>query len=195
MKQAFGVGCASALLWAMPALLGSSSQMAAEAQSGKMGGMVAMADLRPGPGSQVTGTVKFFQHGDRVTVVADVRGLQMNSTHGFHIHEKGDCTPPDFTSAGGHFNPASHPHAGPATPERHAGDLGNLETGANGRAYKRITVDNITLGQGANSVIGKSVVVHAKMDDLKTQPSGDAGGRIACGVITPVGGDSASMGK
>jgi superoxide dismutase, Cu-Zn family len=187
MNKGLAVGGAAALLWAAPSLVsGDHHEMAP-------GVLRAMADLRPGPGSQVSGTVKFFQHGSRVTVVADVRGLQPNSSHGFHIHEKGDCTPPDFTSAGGHFNPGNHPHSGPDNRERHAGDLGNLETGASGRGYKRLVVDNITLGEGSNSVIGRGVIVHAKMDDLKTQPTGDAGGRIACGVITRVMAEGAAM--
>jgi Cu-Zn family superoxide dismutase len=143
----------------------------------------AVADLQPAAGNPVSGTVTFIQHGDRVTVIADVRGLPPNSSHGFHIHEKGDCSAPDFTSAGGHFNPGGHPHAGPTVAARHAGDLGNLEAGTGGRAYKRITVDNITLGDGPNSVINRGVIVHEKMDDLTTQPTGAAGGRIACGVI------------
>jgi Cu-Zn family superoxide dismutase len=185
MKRAWIVGCALALLGAAPTLVRGDHHEP----------MVAMAELRPAPGSQVSGTIKFIQRGNRVTVVADVRGLQSNSTHGFHIHEKGDCTPPDFTSAGAHFNPTSQPHAGPDTRERHAGDLGNLETGASGRAYKRLTVDNITLGGGANSVIGKSVIVHEKMDDLKSQPSGAAGGRIACAIITAVADGSMAMRK
>jgi superoxide dismutase, Cu-Zn family len=148
--------------------------------------MMAVADLQPAPGNPVSGRVTFSQNGNRVTVVADIRGLPPNTTHGFHIHEKGDCTPPDFASAGGHFNPGGHPHAAPGTSTRHAGDLGNLEAGANGRAYRRIIVDNITLGSGANSVMGRGVIVHERRDDLTSQPSGDAGGRIACGTIRVV---------
>lgn len=191
MKKSLVVGCASALLWAAPALVRGDQH-----QTGKtMGGMMAMADLRPAPGSQVSGTVRFFQRGNRVTIVADVRGLQPNSTHGFHIHQNGECTPPDFTSAGDHFNPTNQPHAGPDSPQRHVGDLGNLETGASGRAYKRMTVENMTLGEGATSVMGKAVIVHANRDDLKSQPSGDAGDRIACAIITPMGGGSMAMRK
>src|SRR5688572_3715830 len=139
MKIGDAISCAAVLL-CVPALVHGDHPETAQAKRAMMGPMVAMADLRPAPGSQESGTVRFFQRGDQVTVVADVRGLQPNSTHGFHIHEKGDCTPPDFTTAGGHFNPGNHPHAGPDSSERHAGDLGNLETGATGRAYRRITV-------------------------------------------------------
>jgi Cu-Zn family superoxide dismutase len=182
MKRLVGAVFGLALLCAAPSLVISAEQQCA-AKSAATGAQMAVADLQAAAGNPVSGSVTFTQHGDRVIVVADVRGLPPNTTHGFHIHEKGDCSAADFMSAGGHFNPGGHPHAGPGTSARHAGDLGNLEADANGRAYKRITVDNITLGSGANSVIGKAVIVHEKMDDLTTQPSGAAGSRIACGVI------------
>src|SRR5437016_3912546 len=83
----------------------------------------AVAELHPASGSQVSGTVTFTQHGNQVTVVADVQGLPPNTSHGFHIHERGDCSAPDAMSAGGHFNPDSHPHGGPSSPMHHAGDL------------------------------------------------------------------------
>ena len=143
----------------------------------------AVADLNPASGSQVTGTVTFTQHGNQVTVVADVRGLPPNSSHGFHIHEKGDCSAPDAMNAGGHFNPDHHPHAGPNTSMHNAGDLGNLEANGQGRAYKRMTVDDITLDHGAHGVLDRGLIVHEKLDDYTTQPTGNAGARIACGVI------------
>src|SRR5438132_14151366 len=125
----------------------------------------ATATLEPKSGSQVTGTVTFTKTGDEVHVVADVQNLKLGK-HGIHIHEKGDCSAPDAMSAGGHFNPGGHPHAGPGTANRHAGDLGNLETGASRRAYKRMVVDNITLDHGTNGVLGRAVIVHEKVDDL-----------------------------
>jgi superoxide dismutase, Cu-Zn family len=143
----------------------------------------AIAELHPASGSQVTGTVTFTQQGDRVTIVADVQGLPPNSSHGFHIHERGDCSAPDASSAGGHFNPVMHSHGGPTSPMHHAGDLGNLEANANGRAYKRLIVDDITLGSGSTSVMARGVIVHEKLDDYTTQPTGNAGGRLGCGVI------------
>lgn len=143
----------------------------------------AQVDLQPASGSQVSGSVTFTRRGEQVVVVADVRGLPPNSSHGFHIHEKGDCSAPDASSAGGHFNPDQHPHGGPNTPMHHAGDLGNLEAGSDGRAYKRMVVDDITLDHGPHGVLNRSVVVHEKVDDLTTQPSGNSGARIACGVI------------
>ena len=143
----------------------------------------AVAELHPASGSQVSGTVTFTQQGNRVSIVADIQGLPPNTSHGFHIHERGDCSAPDAMSAGGHFNPGNHPHAGPSSPMHHAGDLGNLEANANGRAYKRLVVEDITLGSGADSVLGRGVIVHEKLDDYTTQPSGNAGARIACGQI------------
>lgn len=143
----------------------------------------AEVTLQPASGSDVRGTVTFRLRGDRVEIVADVRGLPPNSSHGFHIHENGDCSAPDASSAGGHFNPDQHRHGGPQAPEHHAGDLGNLEADASGRAYKRMVVDDITLDHGARGVLNRAVIVHEKLDDLTSQPSGNAGARIACGVI------------
>jgi superoxide dismutase, Cu-Zn family len=154
----------------------------------------AVAELHPASGSQVSGTVTFTQQGDRLIIVADVQGLPPNSSHGFHIHERGDCSAPDATSAGGHFNPGNHQHGGPGDPMHHAGDLGNLEANANGRAYKRMVVDDVTLGSGANSILGRGVIVHEKLDDYTTQPSGNAGARIACGQIVAAAPGSSGAG-
>jgi len=142
----------------------------------------ATCKLEPKSGSKVTGTVTFTKVGDDVQVVADITGLTPGK-HGFHLHEKGDCSAPDAASAGGHFNPTQHKHGGPMTAEHHEGDLGNLEADASGKAH----VDwkgKMSLS-GANSIIGKSVVVHEKEDDLKTDPSGNSGARQACGAIEP----------
>jgi Cu-Zn family superoxide dismutase len=134
--------------------------------------------------NNVTGTVTFTQLPDgKVKVVADITGLPPNSTHGFHIHEKGDLSAADLSSAGGHYNPEGHPHAGPTHWPRHAGDFGNITADANGKAHLELTVDNISLGGAKNDVIGKAVIVHANADDLTSQPSGNAGGRVAGGII------------
>jgi Cu-Zn family superoxide dismutase len=140
-----------------------------------------MALLSPASGSTVRGVVSFTREKDKIRVEASVSGLTPGA-HGFHIHEKGDCSAPDASSAGGHFNPSGMPHAGPTEASRHVGDFGNIEADASGNAhYSRLFAD--VMLEGASSVIGKAVIVHAKADDLKTQPSGDAGGRVACGVI------------
>ena len=104
-------------------------------------------------------------------------------THGLHIHEKGDCSDPKAASAGGHFNPGGMPHSGPMDMKRHAGDLGNIEIKADGTGDLDLTSDMLTVKPGPNSVVGRAVVFHEKVDDLKTQPTGNAGGRFGCGVI------------
>ncbi len=144
----------------------------------------AIAVLHPTQGSQASGTVRFTQEGeDSVRVVADLTGLAPNSTHGFHIHEFGDCSSPDASSAGGHFNPGNMPHGGPDSPQHHAGDLGNVTANEQGNVHVEMTLHHVTVGSHPNPILGRSVILHAKADDLKSQPSGDAGGRIACGVI------------
>ncbi|MEO6437528.1 MAG: superoxide dismutase family protein [Tepidisphaeraceae bacterium] len=130
------------------------------------------------------GTVTFTAQDDGKTkVVVDLTGVPPGK-HGFHIHEKGDLSAPDLTSTGGHFNPDKHPHAGPDAPMRHAGDLGNLDADASGNVKKELTTDGISIGSwAANDIVGKAVILHVKADDLKSQPTGDAGGRIAGGLI------------
>jgi Cu-Zn family superoxide dismutase len=143
----------------------------------------AAAELSPTEGSRVSGTVTFSSLNGEVRVGADLEGLEPG-LHGFHIHEVGDCSAPDASSAGGHFNPDNTPHGAPENPpaQRHVGDLGNLEADAEGKAhYER--VDQMLPLRGPNSIVGKSVIVHAQADDLSSQPSGSAGPRLACGVI------------
>jgi len=140
----------------------------------------AACKLEAKSGSQVTGTVTFMKMGDQVHVTADITGLKPGK-HGFHIHEKGDCSAPDAASAGAHFNPTNQHHGGPTTAMHHEGDLGNVETDASGKTHLS-WMGKLSLS-GANSIIGKSVVVHEKEDDLKTDPSGNSGARVACGVI------------
>lgn len=142
----------------------------------------ASAKLDPTKGNNVTGTVSFTGQGDRVLVKAEVRGLAPG-LHGFHIHEKGDCSSGDGMSAGGHFNPHKKPHGGASGAERHAGDLGNLNADAGGVARLEIEVDGASVGGGAANIAGKGVIVHAAPDDYKTQPTGNSGARVACGVI------------
>lgn len=141
----------------------------------------AVAVLHSASGSNVAGTVTFTASGDNVKVVADITGLAPGK-HGFHIHEFGDCSDPKAASAGGHFNPAHKQHGAPNASDRHAGDLGNIEADASGKAHVEMT-DSVMKLNGADSIIGHAVIVHEKADDLKTQPTGDAGGRLACGVI------------
>src|SRR6266571_2140136 len=140
----------------------------------------AIATLDPKSESKVTGTVTFTKTGDETRVVADIENLTPGK-HGFHIHEKGDCSAADAASAGGHFNPTQKHHGGPTTAEHHAGDLGNIEADASGKAHLDWK-GKLSLS-GKDSIIGRSVVVHEKEDDLKTDPAGNSGARIACGTI------------
>jgi len=142
----------------------------------------AIVVLYPTAGNKVSGTVTFTEVADGVQVHADIAGLTPGN-HGFHVHEFGDCSSTDASSAGAHFNPTNQPHAGPDAPERHVGDMGNVEADASGKATLEYVDHQISLITDERSVIGRSVVVHAKADDLKTQPAGDSGARIACGVI------------
>ena len=141
----------------------------------------AIAVLHPTKGSNVEGTVTFTKSGDEVKIGADLTGLTPGK-HGFHIHEFGDCSSPDGKAAGGHFNPTNNPHAGHDDAQRHEGDMGNLEADASGKAHLDLT-DKIMTMSGEKSIIGRGVIVHEKADDLKSQPVGNAGGRVACGVI------------
>jgi Cu-Zn family superoxide dismutase len=147
------------------------------------GGPTARADLEPTKGNTVKGTVTFEQVGDKVRVSANLSGLKPDSEHGFHVHEKGDCSSGDGMSAGGHFNPTGKAHGNPAAGEHHGGDMPTLEADASGDATLDVTLDTITLGDKTNSIIGRAVIVHKDADDYKTQPTGNSGARVACGVI------------
>jgi len=142
----------------------------------------AITVLHPTAGNKVSGTITFTEVADGVQVHADIAGLTPGN-HGFHVHEFGDCSAADASSAGAHFNPTNNPHAGPDAAERHVGDMGNVEADASGKATLEYVDHQISLTTDERSVIGRSVIVHAKADDLKTQPAGDSGARIACGVI------------
>jgi Cu-Zn family superoxide dismutase len=142
----------------------------------------AIAVLHPTQGNNITGTVTFTEVADGVQVQAEVTGLSPGK-HGFHVHEFGDCSAADASSAGAHFNPTNQPHAAPDATARHVGDMGNVEADASGAAKLNYLDHNMSLANDRTSIIGRSVVVHAKADDLKSQPAGDSGARVACGVI------------
>ena len=127
-------------------------------------------------------TVSFAQKGEKVTVTAKLSGLTPGG-HGFHIHEKGDCSAPDGMSAGGHFNPGGKPHGAPDSPDHHAGDMPMLQADASGNATLTADLSGASIGSGAGDIVGKSVIVHKDADDYKTQPTGNSGARVACGVI------------
>jgi Cu-Zn family superoxide dismutase len=155
------------------------------------GGMTATATLQGAPeDTDFSGTITVTQEGNGVRVVADVQGVDRDGRHGFHVHETGECAHGEgsghFTSAGGHFNPNNAEHTCPPNEARHAGDLGNIEI-TNGTGRADVTTDLLTLS-GPNSVVGKAIILHANEDDCQTQPTGNAGDRLACGVVNLSGG-------
>lgn len=147
---------------------------------------IAVANLNPTQGSTASGTATFVERSGKLIVDGRFKGLTPGQ-HGIHIHEKGDCSAPDAMSAGGHYNPTGEPHGGPDSAKRHGGDFGNLTADANGEAVLHATLDTGRVGIGklaANTIAGKALVIHADADDLQSQPAGNSGKRVACGVIT-----------
>jgi superoxide dismutase, Cu-Zn family len=146
----------------------------------------AIAVLHPTEGNQAAGTVEFTRQGDGVHVVVRLEGLTPGE-HGFHVHELGDCSAPNGSSAGGHFNPFGSPHGARDAAERHVGDLGNVTADDSGKVAADFVDARIALPgaapENSASILGRGVIVHGGRDDLTSQPSGDAGARVACGVI------------
>ena len=144
----------------------------------------AVVNLAPASGSLVSGRLALVPMGDGLHLRGEVGGLMPGSRHGFHIHEKGDCSAADASSAGGHFNPTGQPHGRAGQGAHHAGDADNLAADGRGVAKVNAHQGGVTLGGGAaNDIAGRAVIVHAQADDYTTQPTGNAGGRIACGII------------
>ena len=140
---------------------------------------VAVATLEPRSGSKVTGTARVTPSASGVVVLVTVQDASPGE-HGVHIHEKGDCSDPAANSAGPHFNPNSGAHhGGPNTPVRHGGDLGNINVNSSGGGLLVVTVSDLSV----DNVVERSVVVHEKQDDLQSDPAGNSGARIACGVL------------
>ena len=163
---------------------GSSSSSSSSGAAATSASMKAAAALSPKSGTNTAGRVTFDQQaGGGVMVVVSVTGLPPGTTHGFHVHEKGDCSAPDAMSAGGHFNPAGKPHGQMTMPDHHAGDMNNLVADSSGNARVQFIMPDVTVAPGPNSVVGRAVVVHKDPDYYRTQPTGNSGGRIACGVI------------
>ena len=167
----------------------SSTSMAADKNKAQKPMAIAMirpagaAATQPSMGN-VTGTAKFTQTDkDTVQMVVDLKGLAPSSTHGIHVHEKGDLTAPDLTSAGAHYDPAmTKQHGGPDSPKHHGGDAGNLQADGKGNAHLELTLKGVSIN-GDNALVGRSVIIHEKADDLHSNPSGNSGARIAGGVI------------
>jgi Cu-Zn family superoxide dismutase len=144
----------------------------------------ATASLESTKGSKAFGEATFEQVGNKVRVIVFAQGLKPDGEHGFHIHEAGDCSSGDGMSAKGHFNPLGKPHGQPG-PQSHAGDLPMLKAAKNGRAKLEAEIEGITVALGQTSIVGRGLIIHADPDDFKTQPTGNAGARLACGVIRP----------
>jgi Cu-Zn family superoxide dismutase len=145
--------------------------------------VTAKAVLAPTQGNSVSGIVHFSQVTGGVKIVADISGLTPGE-HGFHIHEVGDCSAPDAMSAGGHFNPTHEAHGAPDAKHHHAGDFGNVLADAAGKVHYELVDNSISL-TGPSAILGRSMIVHVNKDDLHSQPVGNAGARVACGVIIP----------
>jgi Cu-Zn family superoxide dismutase len=143
----------------------------------------AIAKLESRSGSKVTGSATFTQHDGKVSMKVVVQGLTPG-THAIHLHDKGDCSAPDAASAGGHWNPSTEDHGKWGHSPFHHGDIGNLVADAKGKAELHLESELWTIGDGKPSdILGHAVIVHANEDDFTTQPTGNAGGRVACGVI------------
>lgn len=146
-------------------------------------GPSASAQLSPTQGNPTQGSVLFTQSGGKVLVKVDIRGLKPNAEHGFHVHEKGDCSSGDGMSTGGHFNPTSSAHGAHGVGMHHSGDLPSLKADANGNAKVTFESSTISIEGGVSNIIGRGLIVHRDPDDYKTQPTGNAGPRLACAVI------------
>jgi len=166
MKSLLAVGAAACLTVACSSMGGGAS------------GPRAIATVDPTQGNGARGTVTFTQRGDDVRVTAELSGLALDARNGIHVHEKGDCSAPDGTSAGGHYNPGGSPH-GPQSGPHHAGDMPNLVTGPYGDAHASFELHGVKV----SDLVGRAVVVHRDADDYKSQPAGNSGPRIGCGVI------------
>jgi Cu-Zn family superoxide dismutase len=145
----------------------------------------AAAQVAPTQGNTASGSIAITAEENGVRLTGAIQGLKPNGEFGFHVHEKGDCSAPDASSAGAHFNPTNSAHGNPEGDTHHAGDMLNIKSDAQGVAQVDTVVTGLTLHSGApTDALGKAVVVHESPDDYKTQPSGNSGARIACGVIT-----------
>ncbi|WP_462389454.1 superoxide dismutase family protein [Acidovorax sp. Q11] len=171
MKIRFAIALSSL---AAVALVGCASHLS---------GNRVTAKLEPTRGNTTSGTVSFVQTGDGVQVSGEVRGLKPDSEHGFHIHEKGDCSSGDGMSTGGHYNPGGKPHGAHGAGEHHTGDLPSLKADKYGVAAFSFVSRSISVAGPTNDITGKGLIVHRDPDDYKTQPTGNAGPRLACAVI------------
>lgn len=183
-KCALALALAAALLAGCASTGTPAAKPASNTTPPKSTASRAMVILAPASGSLVSGKLMLVPMGDGVHMTGEVGGLKPGDTRGFHIHEKGDCSAADASTAGGHFNPAAQAHGRSAHGPHHAGDTDNIVADARGVARVDAHLTGVTLGDGAgNDIAGRAVIVHAAADDYTTQPTGNAGARVACGVI------------
>ena len=169
---------------AAPATETPATAAPAPADATTMAPSAAVAELKPTQGNDASGEIRFAVVDGGIRATGEVRGLPPGTEHGFHVHEKGDCSAPDATSAGGHFNPATTEHGRVGHGPHHGGDSDNIVANDQGVATVDTLLQGVTLGDGAGTdIVGKGVIVHADPDDYVTQPTGNAGARLACGVI------------
>lgn len=189
MKHALATVIATGLLAACASTAPTSSTPAVAAPTAAplaSRSTVARASvvLAPASASLVSGKLTLMAMDGGVHLTGEIGGLAPGSTHAIHIHEKGDCTAADATSAGGHFNPAAKAHGRVGHGAHHGGDMDNIVANGEGVAAVNAHAEGVVLGGGAgNDVVGRAVIVHAAADDYTTQPTGNAGARVACGVI------------
>ncbi len=183
-KYAFALALGAAVLAGCASTGTPAAKPASNTSSAKSTASRATVNLAPASASLVSGTLTLVPMGDGVHITGEVGGLKPGDTRGFHIHEKGDCSAADASTAGGHFNPAAKAHGRSGQGAHHAGDTDNIVANAKGVARIDAHVTGVTLGGGAaNDIAGRAVIVHAAADDYTTQPTGNAGARVACGVI------------
>lgn len=175
--QRFALAASAAAL-ALAACTGGPPRAGASAQAPS-----ATAQLEPTQGNQARGRIAFTQLGDKLRVHGEVTGLAPNSEHGFHVHEKGDCSSSDGSSAGGHFNPHGRKHGMAMGEEHHTGDLPSLNADARGVARIDVQITGVRVGSGMDDIVGRGLIVHRDRDDFTTQPTGNAGPRLACAVV------------
>ena len=180
IRSLIGVGAAVALVGGVYYAAGTQTQTK---PAGKDQGREAVANIESRSDSHVTGKATFHEANGQVTLKIKIEGAEPG-THAVHLHEKGDCTAPDGASAGGHWNPTHEGHGKWVASPFHRGDIGNIEVGADGKGTFTLTTDLWTIGGAPETdVIGKGIIIHAKADDFTTQPTGNAGGRVGCGVV------------
>lgn len=178
---AISAAAAPAVLAQAPAAPASTSANQAPAQFNRVS-----VELKATQGNRAAGTLELSPDNHGLRIAGTITGLKADAEHGFHVHENGDCSAADASSAGAHFNPGNVAHGNPTGEAHHAGDMANIKADAKGAASVDMHIKGLTLGDGgASDVLNKALIVHADPDDYTTDPAGNAGARIACGVISP----------